>query len=518
MKKTIALLLSLILCIGIFAGCENGGDKQAYKAPEGFSVGYSKADITPDLSLELGLVGTNNEKERIATGVVEPLYASCVAITDEEGNTVILFGTDLLHTATYVTMAVRERITEETGIEGKFVQFTASHNHSGPGQVAGYGFANTDKYNEFFIDQCVKAATEALLDRKPATMSTTFTRTENLNYKRYYVLKDGTYVGRTGGYTQDDLYAHTEKADNLLQLVKFTREGGRDVALINWQAHYKGGPTTQLNYSSDYFGVMRRLLLEQAGCESVFLLGASGDLACNSEISTERDPNNTDYVSQGTALANIAMKAMENMTPAQTGKVCLEENIFHIDTNPNDYYLYTFGVGEIGFVMAPYEMYQSNGMDIRHDSPYKMTMIGTLANASDNNFYLPNADAYDIPNAYGISEKYVKGDAEKFHEQYINMLNACFEAGGQQKQEKAEGYVTDRTPKTDGVTYTNPNPGDKASMVAVNNGHYQVKLVKNSQLKTMLALNAEVAQKVIERSTMELLLDERDIITGVVEN
>lgn len=518
MKKLLTILLCICLTLLPLCACQQQEQAPKLENPEGFTVGYAKADITPELSLELGLVGTNDEKERIATGVIEPLYASCVAVTDEEGTTVLLFGTDLLHTATAVTMAVREKITEKTGIEGKYVQFTASHNHSGPGQVAGYGFENTDKYNEFFIDQCVNAAMEALEDRKPATMSTAFARTENLNFKRYHVLTDGTFVGRTGGYTQADLYSHTEKADNLMQIVKFTRTGGRDVALINWQAHYKGGEQTRLNYCSDYPGVMRRLLLEQAGCESVFLLGASGDLACNSEISVERDSANTDYLTQGTALANVAMAAMETMTPAQTGKVCLEENIFHITTNPNDYYLYTFCIGEIGFVMAPYEMYQSNGMDIRAESPYKMTLIGTLANASDNNFYLPNSDAYDIPNAYGLSEKYVKGDAEKFHEQYISMLNACFEKSGLTTAEKQEGYVTDRSPKTDGVTYQNPNPGDKANMVAVNNGLYQVKLVKNGQLKTMLAANQEVAQAVVQRSTMQLVLDERNIITAVVED
>ena len=514
MKKKVIIALCLLVAVLCLAAC-NGTAKT--EKMDAFSVGYAKADITPKVEWELGLVGTNNEKERILTEALTPLYATCAAISDTEGTTVLLFGTDLLHTATEITMAIREQITEKTGIEGKYVQFTASHNHSGPGQVAGYGFENTYLYNEYFIEQCVNAALEALEDRKPATMYCAYDRPEGLNFKRYYMLKDGRAVGRSdGSYTQADLYAHTEAADNLLQIIKFEREGAKSVALVNWQAHYKGlGADYKTMCHSDYPGYIRKVLEEQASCETVFLLGASGDMASSSEISAERTPANESPEVIGTTLAQTAMKALEGAQPAETGKIHLEENIFHIDTNGLTYYLYTFGFGDVGFVMAPYEMYQSNGMDIRTDSPYKMTMIGTLANASDNNFYLPNDAAYDIFNAYGLSNKYKKGDAGKFHEQYINMLNICFENSGSTQKEKGEGYIMDHSPKSDGVTYQNPNK--EQEIVKVGYGMCQVMLVKNSQLKTLLAINEDVAKQVVEKDNVQLLFDERNIITGIVE-
>ena len=519
MKKYIALILALVLAVSCFAACQNEPkEPDTEETKEGLSVGYAKADISPKLEWELGLVGGNNEKERIVTEIGEPLYATCSAITDAEGTTVLLFGTDLLHSATEVTMAVRKEITKELGIEGKYVQFVASHNHAGPGQVDGYGFENTDKYNEYFISQCVTAAKEAMEDSKPATMYCAFARPEGYNFKRYYVTNDGSYHGRNDEYTRDEVYGHTEMADNLLQVVKFAREGDTDVALVNWQAHYKGlSAQYKTVCHSDYAGVIRNVMEEKANCETVFLQGAGGDLNSSSDLTDECTLFNENLEYIGTALADAAINALKSAKPAETGKIHLEEEIFHIDTNTNDYYLYTFGFGDLGFVMAPYEMFSSLGMDIREDSPYKMTMIGTTANCSDTNFYMPNKAAYDIPKAYGVSEKYVKGDSDLFHEQYMKMLDICFKNSGSTEAEKPEGYITDHSPKCDGITYTNPNPGDKTKVVAVNNGLYQITLLKKNKEKIMLAVSKEVAEQMAEKTTMKLMLDERNVVTAIAE-
>ncbi len=513
MKRILTYILCLVITLGLFAGC--GGDKT--KAPDSFSVGFAKADITPSLDWDLGLVGFNDQATRRGTGVASPLMATCAAFTDTDGTTVLLIAWDLLHSTEELTTPIRQAITEATGIEGKYIQFTADHIHNGPNTNAGID-PDGAFYYDFMIDTCTEMAKQALEDRKPAKMYTTFCRPEGLNFQRYYILKDGTHIGKLGN-PSDSYYGHMATVDNMMQLVKFTREGSRDIVLLNWGAHYNGGGTSDeyTMYSSNYFGVLRDTLLEQVGCETLFIQGGTGDTASSSELTWERTKDNQDYIATGTNLAKHAVAAMENMTEAETGKISLTESVFDIATNDLTYYLYTWGFGDLGFVMAPYEMFQSNAIKLRNESPFTMTFVATLANSSDNKFYLPDAEAYHAESPYGVSKKYVEGDSEIFHEQYMKMLKETFEATGQTQKEKAEGYITDRSPKKDETPYTNPAPGAANSITAVKNNLWQINLLQGGKLKMMLIEGQELAEKVAQLPTFYAVLDKRNIIVDIAE-
>ncbi len=514
MKKLIALILCAVVTIGLFAGCGGKGGKT--DAPDGFSVGFAKADITPSLDWDLGLVGFNNQSTRRGEGVASPLMATCAAFTDEEGSTVVLISWDLLHSTEELTTVIRQAITEELGIEGQYIQFTADHIHNGPNTNIGKD-PDGVFYYDFMAETCTQMVKEALNDRKAATMETAFCRPEGLNFQRYYILKDGTHIGKTGN-PSDSYYGHMATVDNMMQIVKFTREGGKDVVMVNWGAHYKGGVEGQYNmYSSDMFGVIRDTLLEQTGCETLFIQGGTGDTASSSELTWERTKENQDYIATGTNLAKAAMEAMENMTPAQTGKVRLTASEFHIPTNDMTYHLYTWGFGDVGFVMAPYEMFQGSAIKLRNESPFPMTFIATLANASDNKFYLPDAPAYHAESPYGVSEKYVEGDSELFHEEYMRLLKETFTAIGGEEKEKAEGYITDRSPKKDETPYQNPAPGADNLITPVKNNLFQINLLYEGKLKMMLVEGEELANKIAQLPTFYAVLDMRSIIVDIAQ-
>ncbi len=515
MKRIFTLLLAALMVIGVFAGC-GGKEEKKNDAPEGFSVGYAKVDITPSAERKLPLVGGNDEGTRVATGVLERLWATCTAMTDEDGNTVILFAVDTHGIGNDFLTGVRNAIKEKTGIEGKFVQMTASHTHQGPPLTPhGYGYADGVPYMMEIIDKCAAAAEEALKDRKTATMYIGHTRVPDLNKIRYYWLEDGTLLGTFKSADQAPYYGQAYHPDDLLQLVKFTREGGKDVVLLNWQGHYRGNPSGQYTlYSSDLMGVVRQQLLDQAGCESMVIMGAGGNSSHYSSYPELNNERNADYKTVGTILANEALLTLnDGMRDAETGKVTLEENIFHIQTNKNNYNLYTFGIGDVGFCMMPYEPFQSLGMAVRDESPYAMTFIGTCANGNDNNFYLPDAEAYSGESAYGVSNKYVKGDSDLFHEQYISMLKKCFENGTTEEKEKAEGYVTDKEPYADPTEYMNSNPG--AALEQVKNGLYRIQAIRGGNVKVLLIDGKEVAEELAKKTTFKVLKDNRDIVVGI---
>ena len=224
MKKLITLLLCAVMVLGLFAGC-GGGEEEESGTPklEAFSVGYAKASITPTEPVPLR--GYGDAMERFSEGSLEPMYATCVAFGDTDGTIVLLISHDLTNSPQNVIEPARRRISEDTGIPVSNILFTASHSHSAPDYSQ--NVPTITSYIKSFQDSVVEGAKKAVADLAPATMETGFTRLDGLNSVRHYLLSDGTYQGRSvGTLSKDKLIGHATKVDNLLQVVKFTREAG----------------------------------------------------------------------------------------------------------------------------------------------------------------------------------------------------------------------------------------------------------------------------------------------------
>ena len=97
MKKIVSLLLAAVLLLGLCAcgaaaPAGEGGETTA-AAGSGFRVGYSKADITPEGPVAMG--GYGKADQRISKGVLSYLYVTCIAITDADDNTILIYGMDM---------------------------------------------------------------------------------------------------------------------------------------------------------------------------------------------------------------------------------------------------------------------------------------------------------------------------------------------------------------------------------------------------------------------------------------
>jgi len=77
-------------------------------------------------------------------------------------------------------------------------------------------------------------------------------------------------------------------------------------------------------------------------------------------------------------------------------------------------------IGDVGFVFASYEMFDTNGKYIREHSPFETTVIATYAN--DQNSYIPSSIGF----GYGCYESdlcfFKPGTGEKLADQYVQML------------------------------------------------------------------------------------------------
>lgn len=514
MKKLLCLFLTALILLGLCACGGSGSSEGGKDAPSlngVFSVGYSKVDITPTGSVPMA--GLGDDAERLSQSVMDRLYATCVAFRDAEGNMVIMFNLDLLNTYDEITKEVRTLVSEAVGIPYSHVMMSASHTHSAVSHAMNQ---NPDllRHKEEYKALCVQAAKDAVADLKPAQMYGTFSRPENLNYVRHYVLKDGTYQAyKLGLLPEGSIYSHLWKADNLLQMIKFTREGGKDVVLMNWQAHYAGA--TGVNYngiSADYPSFMRQVVEEELDCYSAFVLGGAGNLTCGSRLNAGRE--DTNYIEHGKKLGAAAVQAAANFMPLETGTIHLKEFAFVAEGTMKENMLYTFGFGDFGIAFAPWEIFDLHAQAVREDSPYPYTFYASCANGGAYNMYLAGEFSYSYYCYEAETAKYPMGTAEKVQAKLTEMIKECFAESGQTQKERVDGYVEKPfEPVSDGVTYT--CLATKDTLVESKIGHYPMKVLAGTEMKDIVVLNREVAEQMVEAGTMKLVFDEREIVVAI---
>ena len=507
--RTFCLVLSSLLLIALLGSC--GGQTSPETTPAGFCVGYGKADISPEKSVYLAGYG-DPVAERMSTGVAERLYATCVSITDAKGNTVLLICLDLLNPYEEIITPVRERLAEQTGVPFDRIMVCCSHNHSGPD-------IRDPVYALLMEERITEAVTQAMESRKPATMETAFTRPEGYVFVRHYLLTDGNFQGEAvGAVPKEQVYGHYGKADNLLQLVRFNREGDKPVVLINWQGHPRGTePNSHTTATPNYAGVMRTTVEEGLDCYGSFFLSGSGNLNNNSQIPSEVKQEN--YMVLGKALGEEAIVAAANFKPANSGDIQMAFSYLGPDGQEASAGapLYAMSIGDVAFVFAPFEIFDTNAVAVKEGSKFKMTFYASCTN--ERHSYLPTDPSFDWVQHYEVRvTRYPKGTAKVVEDILSRLVDDCFTASGNTEIPKEEGYITPEfVPTCDGIEYINPSAGDTTSYVKVENGFCRIVLLEGTTIKQFLTLNEEVAKEVLAQPTVKLLRNEQNVVVGVAQ-
>ena len=234
----LAVLMVMLLCFSLFAcGAEEpAATTQAAEAAGEFKVGFGRADITSKSSVPLA--GYGNTTERMSQGALTFLYATCIAITDGAGESVLFYTIDHVCTNADWMEDFRTAITEATGVPGDRILMSATHTHSGPDvrdQVT-----SSHPYYAIYKEGLISAAKQAMADQTPATVASGSTTVDGLNFVRHYMMSDGNMAGDNyGDFTVAKAVDNHHKADNEVQIIQFAREGKKDVVMINFQVHPK---------------------------------------------------------------------------------------------------------------------------------------------------------------------------------------------------------------------------------------------------------------------------------------
>ena len=437
------------------------------------SIGFGRVDISPTEPTPLRGYGFSSG--RMSSNIQDPLYATCIALTDSGQNTVLIFSLDLTNSYTHAIDAARQQISEKTGVPVDAIMVSATHNHSSP-DLMNMAEPSVPRYIESLKNWMTQAAVLAMKDRAETTVHIASAKTENLNFVRRYQLQNGTYAGDNfGNFKSAPIACHETEVDNELQLVLFKRQNKKDIILANFQTHpHREGGSKNTNVTADLIAPFREKMEAALGCHFAYFTGASGNVNPTSRIEGENVTAN--YTEQGHALADYALEAYDSFkeipaTSVRITKTVYAANVDHtfsswgsLANDAIDYYMengnvdfykkflqgsgiknvyhlnavatrskmppqeeiaiYGISLGDLAFVTVPFEMFDTNGMEIKNGSPFSMTFVLTCAN--NNYSYLPSELAFKH-GGYAVDVTlFTRGTAEELVARYLDMLNYLY--------------------------------------------------------------------------------------------
>ena len=436
-----------------------------------FKVGYSRVDITPS---KLPIKATES-RSPVFDVVKDPLLATCVAVYDGE-KTALIITLDTKGTYEYVITNILDRIMKATGLPKEQIMVSAIHNHSAP---ASSDDGNRPKFDwdegtyewlgEIF-DKMGPLALAAIDDLVPAEIYTDVRDTAGMAYVRRYRHADGGYTAiqnRLCEVNTTPRVGHETDADASLQIIKFARAGKKDVVMCNWQGHVAHAVGHFSNcITADLVYYARREVERSNENLFAYYAGASGNLNLTCKVRREGGKVYASYVEVGEGIGQLIVDSLsKEMTKVNAGKIKADlinvtaktrrddpekikeaqlvqdsgydkelrskygfvssyEVNAYLDRatlgETEDIPLGIISFGDVAFVAAPYEMFDTNGMEVKEGSPFKTTFV--LSCAGGNYDYMPSKFAFPHGGYEVFRCRYVEGTAEQLAEAFVDTL------------------------------------------------------------------------------------------------
>ena len=446
-------------------------------------AGFARTDITPPYAVPLA--GYGNPFSRISKVVLDPLLATCVAVSD--GDTAALFfHLDLCGFPNASVTFCKETLEEKLGIPQDQMTFTATHNHSAPDLSCGAECIKT-YIAEILHPRLIALAVDALDDLDDATLSIGSGKAEGLNFVRRYLLSDGSYGGDNfGDFVNNTILAHETEADPTMQLVCWNRANKKDIVMVNWQSHpHRTGGSAAYDLSSDLIHHFRMAAEEAHNIHFAYYQGCAGNINSHSRVEEENTPEyyqegtHRDYVGHGHRLAKVFSTIMPTLRPVKTGKIiatskifegkvnhetdCLVDKAMEVDAlwksnqlnearelavkygfnsvyhcfavigrsklpETHSYRIGAIAVGDFAFVWAPNELYDTTGIYLKAVSPFELTYVCGYTNGAGNG-YMPTIKAF-AHGGYGCDTcKFPSGTAEILANELLELLVQLYKQG-----------------------------------------------------------------------------------------
>lgn len=257
----VSLCLALLLLPAVCIGAE-------------LRAGVAKADITPPPGLSMYGYSDRLTEKHYSTGTLDPLEAR-VLVLEVGDQRVALVALDLGRCFGKASLdKVRAEVKSRSGIS--LLLMSASHTHSGPNILDDYAGGQTPAWETAVLGKIVDAVGSAAQHLAQARLGVGYGSTY-IGYNRRVVNTDGTVtmLWQNPGKTP------TSPGDPTVSVLRVDTEDGKPLAiLVNYACHPVIFGPDNLQYSSDYVGVMRtaveRAFQDQPLC--LFFQGGDGDI------------------------------------------------------------------------------------------------------------------------------------------------------------------------------------------------------------------------------------------------
>ncbi len=423
-------------------------------------VGYCRKAFNPDKTVRMN---STNPGET----VIEDICATAVYFEQEEKR-ILLVGMDVRNVYEYFSKAVRPMISEATGVSEDAIILHTPHNHSSPDCSASKDPSVIDWRERIGYPAIVAACVEAVADAKPLlSMEGGETITEKVSFVRRYRLEDGSWHG-IAGVNKSKPAAHETDADLSLRAVRITREGGKDIILVSYQSHAACAlGEKKFTVNADFVGPLRDQLEEETGGLVLYLQGACGNTNTTTRLAEEK-PMKKDYTGVGKALATAAAQVLKQPKPMDasvldlrvdtltctvnhtTDHLCDAARAVNAESDPDkkleialaagivprfqpgiillraslpeteEMELAALRIGDLVMGFFPFEMFDTNGKQMRDASSFPMTFpCGYSLNYRG---YMPSATAVPHGGYEVFMCRYVPGTGESVVLKLLSMF------------------------------------------------------------------------------------------------
>lgn len=469
MKKLLCLTLTLCMVLCLLA-CGSQEAKETTDPNAGkFLAGFGSFDISPLESVPLASYGDSSQ--RMSDGIKAKLEARALAVTDEEGQSMIFIVGDMSWCPQNLGTTIKSKLSDEFGIPETHIVLSGTHTHAGVDTGNGQK-PSAGRYAVQYTEGMIEAGRRAMADRKPATVHVDSVMTEKMNFVRRYYMDDGSVDTDNGGGTGTVITGHETEADGELQLMKFVREGGKDILMGQFQLHPALEGKTN-DASPQLAGNFRSAVEERFDVHCIYWQGAAGNVNPGTRLPGET-PQTRDPKEWGKIMADYVRTVYADMPQVATGPIKVVEHTYtgQVDHSQDgiadiaqqvwqtweqtldhasamryaegypinsvyhanrivgnsrmdetfDVYMVAWSFGDVSGIVLPYEMFDTNGMYVKENTPFKRTFIIGYSWPA-NLGYVPSALGFENGGYEPNNCIFVPGTGEELADQWLKMLN-----------------------------------------------------------------------------------------------
>ncbi len=443
-----------------------------------FRVGCASAEITPPV----GWRRAGNYTEVISTGVNDPLKTKAMVVQD--GATTFAFvGNDLCSVPRDLTDLARIQASQLTGIPVANIVITATHTHGGPEYLGplrkflheralkasnGIDPHEPIDYRQQLVERWAGVIAAAWSNRQPASLEIVIPRLEGVAFNRRYWMKDGStgWIPRKG---DTNIFRPAGPVDTDLPFLLARRAGAPEgigsLAVFAMHTAIYGGPA----FGADFPGHLQTNLTAAFGSKfvSIFGEGCAGDVNHLNPFNPDPQHWTSESPAIGRAMAQVALTNLPYASAVKPGSFAvrsafvlapvtpisetefeaaekvmetLDQNgaaflvvvdawrkIFrkqfwerHAGRLPQEVQAVRFDA-DTALVTLPHEIFTELGIAIKAASPFRRTIVVSLAN--DLDIYIPTRRAFEEGNYEPTTCPLEPGCGERLVEAAVKLLN-----------------------------------------------------------------------------------------------